>query len=879
MSTIVQQQPMSLLTQLADRRAFVIFRLLPRPDGKTDKIPVHPLTGAGPPGEPDKTGISAQDPANWMSAAEAALWASQWGQGYGVGIVISEGCGIFALDLDNCREPNGGWQPHVAAFEAMFPQAARETSISGTGRHIFIGYSGTLPAHGTRNKTYRMEGYSKARFIAVTGTDAVGSALVDYTAQLRDFVARYFPPRSDHDAADWTDGPCDGYTPIADDAALIQRALQSAGASSVFGGRASFADLWRANTDALARTFPPQSAHQTWDGSAADQALANHLIFWTCGDCERTLRIMREHPELRLRRDKWARQDYLHSTIRRARADAKEFYKGIAQVVTAVPSPPATTASAVPLPPSTSTQQIDQYVSLIDRTDAGNANLLVKIVGGNLRYVVETRQWLRWTNTRWQLDEHEEFANGSALEVARHYIEEARRLEGMGRQDLADTLMKWATKCRNKTALEAMLVQARKVSGVAISVHKLDRNPLVLGVENGVIDLRTGQLREDARDDYVTKRCPLNYNPLAAAPRWEQAIAEITGLPIEAQRDAQGAVVPNTVGRYTPRPALARYLQKALGYSLTGSTQEHKFFICIGGGSNGKGVIFDTLLELLGPYAMAMPSEMFMATKHAHDAERPTALAASVAGVRLVVSSETKHGQQLDIGVVKNHTGDKKLTARRMRQDPITFEITHKPWLLTNPEPKIEHLDAAIRGRLHLLPFDRRWNRPGEPDPDAALPDGDKTLMAHLLTQEQEGILAWLVRGAMLYCQEGLTPPPEVTGRTRQYVMAQDHLGRWLRGMELCAVTEGTLAASLYQQFCAWCREEGVALNPSTATAFGRALDAKRVESKKFRDGMRYGLRISSSTIDEKVTAAFGTVAAPLPPGAVPPPPPVGVTG
>ncbi len=259
---------------------------------------------------------------------------------------------------------------------------------------------------------------------------------------------------------------------------------------------------------------------------------------------------------------------------------------------------------------------------------------------------------------------------------------------------------------------------------------------------------------------------------------------------------------------------------------------------------------------------MAMPSEMFMATKNAHDPERPTALAASVAGVRLVVSSESKDGQQLDVGVVKNHTGDKKLTARKMRSDPVTFEITHKPFLLTNVQPKIEHLDAAIRGRLHIIPFDRRWNRPGESGRDPCLPDGDKTLMASL-RDEAEGILAWLVEGAMLYEHEGLTPPREVTARTEEYLLEQDQLGRWLTTLERCAPGAGMRASDLYQQFGQWCAVEGVRADLTTQKAFSQALKRRGVPAKETAEGVRYGLR--------GVVAI--TPGIPLPPGVVPAPP------
>lgn len=523
---------------------------------------------------------------------------------------------------------------------------------------------------------------------------------------------------------------------------------------------------------------------------------------------------------------------------------------------------------------------VDPYISLVDRTDAGNANLLIHLSGGNLRYVHETRQWLRWSGARWQLDEHETFVTGHALEVAKAYLQQANSMRRgthqynaeLGTVTQNEDLHKWAAKCRSKGAIEAMITLARKVAGVPISVNDLDRDPWLLGVENGVVDLRNGELREtEAREDYVTKRCRVRYNPRARAPRWEAFIQEITGAPISPERDANGAVVAATVGRFTPRPALARYLQKALGYSITGTTREQKFFIAIGDGSNGKSVVFDCVKDILGPYGVTLPSEAFLAASRGADSERPTAIAAGLAGARFVVSSETKAGQKLDIGIIKNHTGDKEMTARRLYGNPVTFAITHKPWLSTNVRPALDHIDPAARGRLHLLPFERRWNRPGEYERDATLPDGDKTLAAQLAA-EAEGILVWLVQGALMYQHEGLTPPAEVVALTRDYVQEQDTLGRWLSTLQRCSPDKGTLAAELLRQYATWCVAEGCAPDVTNSTAFGRALEGRGIEWAVVRDGTRYGLTTGGSSTSADIKAAIAATPFTLPKGVAPAP-------
>jgi putative DNA primase/helicase len=522
---------------------------------------------------------------------------------------------------------------------------------------------------------------------------------------------------------------------------------------------------------------------------------------------------------------------------------------------------------------------VDPYTRLVDRTDAGNANLLIHLADGNLRYVHETKQWLRWTGARWHLDEHETFVTGQALEVAKHYLQYAQgirkgeyRLTANGTVEDSEEIFKWAVKCRSKGHIEAMITLARKVPGVPISVNDLDRNPWLLGVDNGVVDLRTGQLHEtEARDEYVTKRCPIRYNPAAQAARWERFIIEITGAPITAEHDTNGGVITQTVGRFTSRPALAQYLQKALGYSITGATHEQKFFLAIGPGSNGKNVVFEAVKRVLGRYANVLPAEALMATSRPADPERPTALAASLAGARFALASESKDEQKLDVGLIKNHTGDEEMTARRMRQDPITFKITHKLWLMTNNRPDLDHIDAAIRGRLHLVPFDRRWNRPGEFERDPTLPDGDKMLGAQLAT-ESEGILAWLVRGALLYQAEGLNPPAEVVALTNEYVQEQDHLGQWLATLQRCPPEDGWRASDLFAQFAQWCGAQGCEVKPKNQTAFGLALGKRGIAQRKWNDGKHYGLRGVAGAASA-ATRAFGDQPPPLPPGVVPVPP------
>jgi Family of unknown function (DUF5906) len=350
-----------LLDALANRKQFVLCRVVAAEGGKTDKIPTSPHTG---------NNINGQDPANWMLPQEAQIWAQQWNAAkppgvltYGVGLVIYEGCGIFCIDLDICRDPTtGGWYPHVLNFENRFAKAYRETSFSNNGRHIFGSYKSVAPTHGTKNKTYRMESYTKLRFIMVTGEECSGDVLTDCTPELTAFLTEFFPEHEEPEhGVEWTDKPVTTWRGPTNDDELIAKMIRTVSPRAIFGGGAAFSDLWNANGDLLPKAFPPLTTSWSWDRSSADQALSNHLAFWTGNDCERMLRLMWRS---RLKREKWERTDYLRRTILDSTGSQHEWFAEkessfvvelpVTPTLIAVPPPPHAIDAALPtdmLPP------------------------------------------------------------------------------------------------------------------------------------------------------------------------------------------------------------------------------------------------------------------------------------------------------------------------------------------------------------------------------------------------------------------------------------------------------------------------------------------------------------------------------------------------
>ena len=287
-------------------RQFILYKTVPsetRP-GKTDKLPIDHRTGVV---------SDAHNPEIRLDFQTAINTAAARGAPFGVGFVFTPDDPFWFLDIDNCALFKDGlctgWAPHAQQLCKLLAGCYIEVSQSGTGLHLFG--RGKPPAHCCRNDALKIEFYHSRRFCALTGINPSGDAGADFTSVLPTLVSVYFPPdASAGDEVEWSDTPVPEWNGIKDDAELIRRAMASTTAASSFGQKASFADLWLADTHALGRAFP--DAARPFDESAADSSLAQHLAFWTGKDCERIRRLMYQS---KLVRDKWEREDYLPRTI------------------------------------------------------------------------------------------------------------------------------------------------------------------------------------------------------------------------------------------------------------------------------------------------------------------------------------------------------------------------------------------------------------------------------------------------------------------------------------------------------------------------------------------------------------------------------------
>lgn len=310
----MQTLPAALAT-LQEYRQFVLYKLVPKKDGKFDKIPVNPFTR-----HPYPKGSDWQkDPSQMTDFATASANVMQ---GYGVGFLFTPNDPFFFLDIDNCLNADGQtWSPLALELINALPGAAIEVSSSGRGLHI-IGYGRPQIPHGNKNAAYGLEFYTEWRFAALTGFNATGSISHDLTHTLTPVLDKYFKPGAKLDKTFWTDEPVSEWNGPTDDDELIEKMLAAKGAASVFGGKSNFQALWEGDEDALGKLYPDSG--RPFDASQADAALAQHLAFWTGNDCERMLGLMQRSG---LVREKWNRiEDYLEPTILRAVALQDKFY-------------------------------------------------------------------------------------------------------------------------------------------------------------------------------------------------------------------------------------------------------------------------------------------------------------------------------------------------------------------------------------------------------------------------------------------------------------------------------------------------------------------------------------------------------------------------
>lgn len=410
-------------------------------------------------------------------------------------------------------------------------------------------------------------------------------------------------------------------------------------------------------------------------------------------------------------------------------------------------------------------EQLAQELSRLGETDADNAERLAKRFGRELLFNPGLG-FLVWGGTHWCRDTHGERYR-LAQQAARLIAEEAPFL---GSDDQRARRQKFAQQSLGKGPLDRMLDLAKPL--VAVEQAQLDAAPMLLPVWNGTVDLRTGTLEAHDPRDLITKVVPVAFDATAKCPRWKAFIRQATG----GDRD------------------LGRYLQRAVGYTLTGNTGEQKFFLIKGPGGTGKGVFVNTIRDLLAGFGQNTPFDTFLVKAYA---SIPADLAA-LRGARMVVASESNFGQQIDEAKIKAFTGGDPITARFLHGNFFTFRPVGKLWLVTNDFPRVRSTSDAFWRRVQVISF-----------PNKVTDDQKDTQLEEKLRAEFPGILAWAVRGCQKWLKDGLGICPAVEAGSQLWQKGADH---FIRFANECLVRENGTAVSssnLYSRYTAWCLRNG----------------------------------------------------------------------
>ena len=755
---------------------WICWRAVPDPKAHSgiSKQPVNPRTGGM---------AQSNNPQTWADFETAVAASVDYA---GIGFMFS-GSGYVAIDIDDrpaeIEDYRHGSYDNIFGQMNDALQTYAEFSQSGNGIH-FIG-RGTLPDKDFNNRDMGVEMYTGARFFVMTGnlcTDYVD--ISDITEAVKPFYEKY-RTKSKSKAQSEPVGQYQLSERSMTAAEIIDRAKASRQG-------AKFAALYSGDTSDY--TSP----------SEADMAFCNMLAFWCQGDIQQMDEIFRSSG---LMREKWDRRQsgttYGAITLQKAIDGLSTVYNGNGSS--------GDTGYSISIRQTAETAAPSVRGKMYRFDDTGNAERLFDAFGNMLRFCYTDKKWLYYYEGKWYTDNIgyiRQLADSATM------LQEQERVLYAHDDDMLKAFDRHLKKSRSFAGKTNMIREAEHYA--PILPQNLDRNRSVIGAKNGIIDLKTGELLPHDREAYITKQTTVPYNPNAPEPKlWLTFLSDIFG----------------------GDPYMLDYIQKCVGYSLTGSTSEQCAFFLFGTGRNGKSTFLEIVRGILGDYATNIQPQTIMVNPKSGNA--PTSDIARLKGARLVTSVEPNEGMRLDEGLLKQLTGDDVVTARKMFSEEFEFKPEFKLWMATNHKPLIRGTDTGIWRRIHLIPFEVQ----------IPIERVDKKLK-YKLVKESEGILKWAVQGCLKWSNEGLSMPAKVLDAVREYQHEMDVISAFLDAC--CVLGEGeTKASRLYAVYAKWAEEHNEYLMSSTK--FGTEMAKRdRIGRKKMRDGWYYtGLILDTIEIQE----------------------------
>lgn len=718
----------------------------------------------------DGTYARSNDPSTWADFETAVSASVNFS---GIGFMFGNSP-YFGVDLDDMPDEIhdykcGGSGGRAGEFMSAL-QSYCELSQSGKGLHIIC--RGTLPKG--RRHVPPIEVYENGRFFVMTGKP-FGSVrgIRDCTEEIKPLHRKYL-------------GGEQKETKIAPAkvAALdlsVNEIIQLAVSAK--------------NGEKFARLMSGDISDYG-SQSEADMAFCNMLAFWTGKNAEKMDAMFRTSG---LMREKWDRRQsgttYGAITIGKAVASCSEVY-----------TPKGRTA---PSGTGTNTEKQNEPMPIKHYTmdDTGNAQRFCDLYGDRIRYCYTDKRWYYYDGKRWCVD-----YSGTVMRLTDGAIE-AMKLElkdylaeGGEDSDIYKAFKKHVKTSRSHKSKKNMTEEVQH--NLPLMPKQLDRRKLAINTPNGVVDLKTGKLYVHKPEYYLSKITDCELGETADCPLWTRFLDEI----FEGDKD------------------LIRYVQKAVGYTLTGATSEQCAFFLYGTGRNGKSTFIDIIREIMGSYASNIQPETIMVKNNSSSAINSDI--ARLKGARLVTSVEPNEGVRLNEGLIKQLTGDDTVTARKLYGEEFEFKPEFKLWMATNHKPTIRGTDTGIWRRVHLIPF------------NACIPveKVDKDLKEKLRSELPQ-IFRWALDGCLLWQSEGLRQPKAVMDAVREYRREMDVITAFIE--DKCELSGAEQSSKLYACYAQWAEDNNE--YKMSATKFSLEMSKRFEKVKSMNANFFNGISLSRS--------------------------------
>lgn len=727
-------------------------------NGKRTKIPFNAATGEF---------AKSNDKSTW-SSYETAVNAEGVD---GIGFFFEPpylGIDIDDIDDDLHRFKQGDKLDNIVSeFNEAF-KSYTEVSPSGNGLHIIV--KGKIP--GSRRRKGNIEMYDSGRFFTMTGKN-IGKYkdVTEVSEQVfKTIYNKYLPDNTIK------------YPTTNNYQENIHNLSEIDVINEIYNSKQAklFDDLMKGNYE------PYYTSH-----SEADMALANILAFWCAKDYSQMDSIFRQS---NLYRDKWDEKrknsTYGEQTLFKAINEVNNIYT------------PKQEREENPLRYALShifdAEKKDKEYPIRSYDDTGNADRFIDRYGHLYKHSYITNKFYIYDGQKWKVDDR-----GAIRKLIDEMIESIKNEKVLHSEDVTEeeareAFQKYYKKTRGTQSKKNIMneLMHRKT----VTPDEFDKDDMLLNVANGYIDLTSRELYKHDINRMFSQIANTDYSEKMQPAVWLDFLNDI----------------------FAGDKAVIRYIQKALGYSLTGSTREQVMFILFGKGRNGKSIFVETIAEILGDYSNNMQAKSLMVKKN----DNVNTDIARLSKARFVTSSEPNEGFRFDEGLIKQITGGDKVTARFLYAEEFEYTPKFKIWVSTNHKPIIRGTDDGIWRRLVLIPF------------DVQIPEEkvDKDLKYKLL-REAPAILNWMAEGAYMWMREGLELPEKLKDAGQTYRTEMDVVEQFIQ--EKCKRAEGVreTGKALYEEYKKWADENNE--YKMDKNKFGKKLKEK-FRSKRMTNGVNY---------------------------------------